>query len=163
HHAPSTSLTRTRTIGLYLKNGMQTINGLRFHDGVEEKPELDTEEVWSFLNITGDDHPLHLHLVNFEVVDRQAIEVVSTDPHYIDNFDETFRAWLNDTSPTKPVLPPGLRFPEGSAPVPANAYEKEPKDTVRVPSFTVTRIKTNFHTALAVAALHHIELCSTNR
>jgi spore coat protein A len=158
-HAPSTTPTRTRMIGLYLKNGMQTINGLMFHDGVEEKPELDGEEVWSFLNLTGDDHPLHLHLVNFEVIDRQEFEVESTDPKYLEKFDETFRAWLNDASPTKPVLPPGLRFKEGSGPVPADAYEKEPKDTVRVPSSTVTRIKTKFriHTGLYMYHCHILE------
>src|SRR5262249_638899 len=116
-------------------------------------------EIWCFLNLTGDDHPLHLHLVNFEVIDRQAVEIYPPDAQYEKKFPTIFRDWLKDPSPTKPALPPGLRFEEGSAPVPADAYEKEPKDPVRVPSFTVTRIKTKFrlHAGLYMYHCHILE------
>lgn len=148
-----------RMIGLYMKDGMQTINGRMFHDPVEEKPEFDSEEIWEFLNVTGDDHPMHLHLVNFEIIDRQAI---TTDPVALpdlDKFDANFRGWLNDPSPMKPRLPPGILFAPGSTAIPADAYEKEPKDTVRVPTFTLTRIKVKFriHTGLYMFHCHILD------
>lgn len=146
----------TRTIGLYMKGGMQTINGRIFHDTAEEIPELDTEEIWEFLNITGDTHPMHLHLVNFEVIDRQKVTV---DPAVLATFHESFHAWLADTSPGKPRLPPGVEFAQGSSPLPADAYEKEPKDTVRVPPGSLTRIKVRFrlHTGLYMYHCHILE------
>jgi spore coat protein A, manganese oxidase len=38
---------------------------------VTEKPRLDTVEIWEFLNLTDDIHPMHLHLVRFQLLDRQ--------------------------------------------------------------------------------------------
>jgi FtsP/CotA-like multicopper oxidase with cupredoxin domain len=150
---------RVRTIALYTKDGMQTINGLLFHDSVEEKPEIDSEEIWEFLNTTRDDHPMHLHLVNFEVVDRQAIQVNTAVLPNLNDFDGVFRTWLADPSPGKPRLPPGIEFVPGSVPVPADAYEKEPKDTVRVPKLTLTRMKVKFrlHTGLYMYHCHILE------
>ena len=40
-----------------------------------ENPELDTVEIWSFLNLTEDAHPIHLHLVRFQILDRQPFDV----------------------------------------------------------------------------------------
>lgn len=52
-----------------------TLNGRTFGDPVEEKPTFGSVEVWRFLNTTGDAHPLHLHLVQFQVLGRQAFDV----------------------------------------------------------------------------------------
>jgi spore coat protein A len=148
------SVVPKRTIGLYTKAGMQTINGRMFHDTIEETPAFETEEIWEFLNVTGDDHPMHLHLVNFEVIDRQQIKVNPADLPDLEQFDVRFRSWLADPSPTKPQLPPGIEFVAGSTPVPADAYEKEPKDTVRAPSFMLTRIKVKFRLHLGLYMYH---------
>ena len=131
---------------------------LDFHDTIEEMPVLDSEEIWEFLNVTVDEHPIHLHLVNFEIIDRQEIEY-DHSPTYLDTFHETFHTWLKDTSSTKPPLPPGMAFKAGSTPVPSDDYEREPKDTVRVPSDTLTRIKTRFrlHTGLYMYHCHILE------
>ncbi len=40
-------------------------------DEVTEKPTLNTTEVWEIHNHTEDAHPMHVHLVQFQVVDRQ--------------------------------------------------------------------------------------------
>ena len=133
---------------------MQTINGLMFHDPIEEKPVFETEEIWEFLNITGDDHPMHLHLVNFEIIDRQDIVVDPAIPANLKQFDADYRKWLKDTSPTKPPLPPGITLRPGSTPIPADAYEKEPKDTVRVPVKSLTRIKVKFRLHLGLYMFH---------
>ncbi|GAA2081456.1 multicopper oxidase family protein [Actinomadura alba] len=48
-------------------------NPLRWHDPVTENPRVGAVEVWEMYNTTPDAHPIHLHEVRFEVVDRQRI------------------------------------------------------------------------------------------
>ena len=43
-------------------------------DPVSENPAVGTTEVWEFFNTTGDAHPMHVHEVVFEVVNREALE-----------------------------------------------------------------------------------------
>ena len=43
-------------------------------DPVTENPGLGDTEVWEFYNVTADAHPMHVHEVAFEVVNRQPIE-----------------------------------------------------------------------------------------
>ena len=49
--------------------------GSRFDD-LSEFPQLGATEIWSFANKSGVTHPIHLHLVMFQVLDRQAFEIV---------------------------------------------------------------------------------------
>ncbi len=46
-----------------------TINGLGWHD-ITEFPELGTVEIWRFINDSGVAHPMHMHLVAFQILDR---------------------------------------------------------------------------------------------
>lgn len=39
-----------------------------------EVPAKDDTEIWEIYNFTADAHPIHLHLVNFEILDRQGFE-----------------------------------------------------------------------------------------
>jgi len=48
--------------------------GTRWHEPVTERPELDSVEIWSFANTTRDIHPIHLHLVRFQVLDRRSFD-----------------------------------------------------------------------------------------
>ena len=43
--------------------------------GITEKPMEGTTEVWQIINITADAHPIHVHLVQFQLVSRQAFNV----------------------------------------------------------------------------------------
>ncbi len=43
-------------------------------DPIATNPTLDTTETWELWNWTADAHPIHLHLVKFKVVDRQAFD-----------------------------------------------------------------------------------------
>jgi spore coat protein A len=43
-------------------------------DFIETNPELDATETWELYNFTADGHPIHLHLVKFKVLNRQAID-----------------------------------------------------------------------------------------
>ena len=56
------------------KRMLMLINGTRWHEPVTERPELDSVEIWSFANTTADIHPIHLHLVRFQVLDRQSFD-----------------------------------------------------------------------------------------
>ena len=42
-----------------------------------EMPTLGTTEVWEIINTTGDTHPIHLHLVQFQLISRQKYSVPS--------------------------------------------------------------------------------------
>jgi spore coat protein A len=45
------------------------INGLGWND-ITEYPRLGTTEIWRFINDSGVSHPMHMHLVMFQVLDR---------------------------------------------------------------------------------------------
>lgn len=47
------------------------INGKRYDDPVTEVVKLGSTEIWRFINNTDDAHPMHLHLVQFQIVQRQ--------------------------------------------------------------------------------------------
>lgn len=51
------------------------LGNARWHEPITEDPKAGSTEIWSFVNITGDVHPLHIHLVQFEVLNRQAFDV----------------------------------------------------------------------------------------
>jgi spore coat protein A, manganese oxidase len=42
---------------------------------VSEDPKVGSTEIWSFANTTGDVHPIHTHLVQFQVLNRQPFNV----------------------------------------------------------------------------------------
>ena len=44
-------------------------------DSVSENPTVGATEVWELYNATGDAHPIHVHEVKFQVVNRQEISV----------------------------------------------------------------------------------------
>lgn len=48
---------------------------LGWDDDITEDPRVGDTEVWEIHNLTEDAHPIHLHLVQFEVVDRRPLEV----------------------------------------------------------------------------------------
>jgi spore coat protein A len=43
-------------------------------DPVTEDPKANSTEIWSFANTTGDVHPIHVHLVRFQVLNRQPFD-----------------------------------------------------------------------------------------
>jgi FtsP/CotA-like multicopper oxidase with cupredoxin domain len=44
---------------------------LMWDDEITEKPKAGDTEMWEFYNFTEDAHPIHLHQVEFEIVNRQ--------------------------------------------------------------------------------------------
>jgi spore coat protein A len=53
-----------------------TINGLHW-DHITEKPIINTTEIWRFINPSGIAHPMHMHLVMFQVLDRTPFTMVA--------------------------------------------------------------------------------------
>ncbi|MGD0910822.1 MAG: multicopper oxidase [Terracidiphilus sp.] len=51
------------------------IEGKRYDDPVTEKVTLGSVETWRFINATDDSHPMHLHLVQFQVRHRQGFDI----------------------------------------------------------------------------------------
>jgi FtsP/CotA-like multicopper oxidase with cupredoxin domain len=48
---------------------------LMWMDPVTENPAVGAVEIWELYNTTADAHPMHVHEVKFQLVDRQPIEV----------------------------------------------------------------------------------------
>jgi spore coat protein A len=92
-------------------------------DEVSENPEVGDTEVWEFYNFTVDAHPMHVHEVAFEVVNREAL--------VLENGEEPV--------PVQPVELSG-------EPRPPEAWESGFKDTVIAYPGEVTRIKAKFDT-----------------
>jgi spore coat protein A len=48
-------------------------------DPISENPAVGSTEVWEFINATGDAHPMHVHEVAFEVVNREGLMLADDD------------------------------------------------------------------------------------
>jgi spore coat protein A, manganese oxidase len=51
------------------------LGNARWHEPITEDPKAGSTEIWSFVNTTSDVHPLHVHLVQFQVLNRQSFDV----------------------------------------------------------------------------------------
>ncbi len=107
-------------LGRVLPDG--TVQHDMWMEPVTENPAVGTTEVWEFYNTTVDAHPMHVHEVTFEVVNREALVL---DP---------------DTGePVQPIQLSGvIRGPEPN--------ELGFKDTVTCLPGEVTRIRAQFNT-----------------
>lgn len=94
------------------------LNGARWTDPVTENPVLGSTEIWTLVNPTDDVHPIHLHLVRFQILDRRRFQ--------------PYAFLMNRT----------LKF-TGPA-VPPDPIEAGWKDTVRADPGMVTRIIVRF-------------------
>ncbi len=102
--------------------GQVDADGMPVHqmwsEPVSENPSAGETEMWEFYNFTADAHPMHVHEVVFEVVNRQALE--------------------SDDGET---VPPARLVGD---PRPPEAWENGLKDTVIAYPGEVTRIKAKF-------------------
>lgn len=54
---------------------MLLLNNRMYHDPTTEKPALDSIEIWNFINATRFDHPIHLHLIQFKILERRPFDM----------------------------------------------------------------------------------------
>ncbi|RDS81431.1 multicopper oxidase family protein [Dyella psychrodurans] len=94
------------------------LDGKRWSDPITENPRQNAVETWSFVNLTGDAHPIHLHLVRFQILDRRPFDLFAWNAHRTLTF-------------TGPAQPP-------------ESHEAGWKDTVRADPGMVTRIAMRF-------------------
>lgn len=100
-------LTLVRTKDQYGRS-LNLLNGKMWMDRISERIEVNTVEIWRIINLVDDDpHPIHIHLVDFQILDRQPFDV----SQYQNNGTLVF---------TGPPIPP-------------NPYEMGLKDTVQTP------------------------------
>ncbi len=50
------------------------LNNTPWHAPITENPVLNSVEIWNLMNVTDDAHPIHLHLVRFQILDRRRFE-----------------------------------------------------------------------------------------
>ena len=112
------------------------LNGMPFHDApATEYPTLGTTELWEIVNLTGDTHPIHLHLVQFQLLNRQKINLRKYD-----------RAFMQ----ANPVIPADTYVPVAPGPylkggtIAPDPNERGWKDTFRMNPGEVTRILVRF-------------------
>jgi spore coat protein A len=121
---PASDATKTRLLTLdeYENKGDESylllLNNSYWHDPITEKPALNSTEIWTFINPTDDTHPIHLHAVRFQILDRQRYD-----------------AWTYGTKQELRYL--GERIPPGPG-------ESGWKDIVRVSPKMATRIIVKF-------------------
>jgi spore coat protein A len=121
---PESSAIKTRTITLneYLdkigNSMLMLLNRKHWHEPVTETTKLNSTEIWEFVNLTEDLHPMHLHLVRFQILDRRVFDV----------FD-----YQNDKG-VRYIGPPVLPEPN----------ESGWKDVVKCPAGMITRIIVRF-------------------
>lgn len=77
---PEKSAVRTRDLFLnQIKDDygrpVHVLNDNLWHDPITEDPKLGTVEIWRFINVTEDAHPMHVHLIDFQVLDRQSFDL----------------------------------------------------------------------------------------
>lgn len=53
---------------------MAMINDSHWDDPIAETPRAGATEVWRIINTTGDAHPIHIHLVQFQILDRRPFD-----------------------------------------------------------------------------------------
>ncbi len=121
---PASEAVKTRTLTLNEYEDPKThamlmlLNGTRWGEPLTESPALGAVEIWRFVNLTEDTHPIHLHLVRFQILDRQLFDA-----------DEY------KTSGTMNLI---------GGPVPPDLNEVGWKDTVRAHPGMITRIIARF-------------------
>jgi spore coat protein A, manganese oxidase len=102
-------------------------------DPITEDPKLGSTEIWDLINLTADAHPIHVHLIDFQILDRRPFDVEQFKKERVIHY-------------TGPSIPP-------------EPQERGWKDTVRANPNQVTRIIMKFgpYTGLYVWHCHILE------
>jgi FtsP/CotA-like multicopper oxidase with cupredoxin domain len=138
----------------------QMEGSIGWHSPTTENPALGATEEWEIWNVTGDGHPVHLHLVNFEVMGREEIVwdgATTEDDRVLDPAGVDAAAPFGDGTylVSQSVLQHNGTTGNGyrianlttsgvALPTPDGIVENTPKDMVTALPGQVTRIRTRF-------------------
>ena len=95
------------------------LSNLTWNDPVTETPRQGATEVWEFINLTPDAHPMHIHLVQFHLLNQQELNLT------------LWRQGACNSSTSQCFLAP---------PSPALPHQVGPKDTILALPNRVTRV-----------------------
>jgi len=142
---PDGSPLRQRTLTLIEMMGPAgpteiLLDGKKWAAPISENVTLGSTEEWVIVNPTADAHPIHLHLVQFQLLSRQSFQVSKylTD-WWIKN--PTAPIQMGDTTPI--ISPPYQNYLQGKA-VGSAPHEQGWKDTIQVYPGEVTIIRVRF-------------------
>ena len=116
--------------------GTNTNLSLDWSDEITERITVGDIEVWNIVNLTEDAHPIHLHLVNFQVVERIPLDA--------EGFQKAVTAVSREAEGT--AGPDPMNYLAGD-PTQPEAWETGWKDTVIAYPGEVTRIIAHFDMA----------------
>jgi spore coat protein A len=112
------------------------INGLRMMDPPTEKPVMNAIEEWVIINTTPDVHPMHLHQVAFQVIEKGYLKTDGTDGNYIRADGAGMMPYVNPAALIPDAVPPDPdpdSAPDDSIYTVAENEKFVWKDTVKVP------------------------------
>lgn len=139
---PDLKPKKTRTLTLVELNGPDgpvqlLLNGQPYNSAITELPKAGTTEEWEIINLTGDTHPIHLHLIQFLLKNRQDIN----SEQYLVDWES-----LNGGPPPYMTEPKTLDVEPylQAAPIQPPPNEAGWKDTIRMNPGQVTRILVRF-------------------
>jgi spore coat protein A, manganese oxidase len=105
-----------------------------------ERPSADAVEVWEILNLTADTHPIHLHLVQFQLLERVGFDAAA---YSVRNYGTAMLGMGDENTGPWPIPAP-LPSDYLGAPMPAPPHERGWKDTIQAHPGQVTRIVVPF-------------------
>ncbi len=113
------------------------LNMTGFHGPVTELPRAGDVEIWQFVNLTGAPHPMHVHLLDFLVLDRRSFRGWTGDAAVVpqgvaDYIVDRQLGRLQALSTYLDLSTNGVRFVQPN--------ERGPKDVVHAAPGAVTRI-----------------------
>ena len=139
---------RQRVLPLFQVNGQfgplyLLVNGQRWSGVVTETPRVGDTEDWVFIDLTNNGHPMHIHLIQFQIVSRQDINVT----RYTADWISLQRELLGNNTAVPPwpndFVPQELPFEQYliESPRPPALNEIGWKDTALVYPNTVTIVR----------------------
>jgi spore coat protein A, manganese oxidase len=146
------SPTNKRILTMFLVNGLYgpeqfLLNGQMWGGEISELPVVGSTEDWVIVDLTRiSAHPIHLHLIQFQIVSRQNINATKYATDWIAlqrqalGNETAVPPWPNKFTPKELPVEPYLL----GSPTPAPPNEQGWKDTVLTAPFTVTVIRVRF-------------------
>ena len=135
--ADSSNVSHTRYITMYEYTNNNTgqptqlyLNGVPFEAPVTETPKEGSTELWYVINLTGDNHPLHIHLALLKALDQTEIVKLNKFKNCMTRFNDAVKCHVENYARGKKVEVP--------------AHEKGWKNVFKIMPGYVTKMVVRF-------------------